>query len=211
MLKNALPLLIALALAGPLAAQTVIDVDATSLGRPINPYVYGLAFATPAQLADLNVPLNRWGGNPTSRYNWQLNADNRGQDWYFESIGYSSAVPGEGPDTFITQVKSAGAQPMMTIPTVGWVAKVGPNRSKRSSFSIAKYCAQADNDGQWFPDAGNGVRTNGSFVTGNDPGDASVAADSVFQQGWVQHLVDRWGPAANGGLRYYILDNEPSI
>jgi hypothetical protein len=27
----------------------------------------------------------------------------------------------------------------------------------------------------------------------------------------VQHLVTRWGKSANGGLRYYILDNEPSL
>jgi hypothetical protein len=33
----------------------------------------------------------------------------------------------------------------------------------------------------------------------------------LFQQGWAQHLVNRWGRAANGGLRFYVLDNEPSI
>jgi hypothetical protein len=212
MLKRAsLPSLVLALAAASVAAQTVVDVDATDRGQHISPLVYGVAFASPAQLTDLNVPLNRWGGNPTSRYNWQLNADNRGQDWYFESIGYSSAVPGEGPDSFITQARAAGAQPMMTVPTVGWVAKVGPNRSKLASYSIAKYGPQQDADWQWFPDAGNGVRTNGTLITNNDPGDANVAADAVFQQGWVQHLVNRWGSAANGGLRYYILDNEPSI
>ena len=33
----------------------------------------------------------------------------------------------------------------------------------------------------------------------------------LCKQGWVQDLVSRWGTNANGGLRYYILDNEPSI
>ncbi len=61
------------------------------------------------------------------------------------------------------------------------------------------------------PRRGNGVRTNGQYVTGNDPNDANVPSNSTFQQGWVQHLVGRWGTNANGGLRYYILDNEPSI
>ena len=55
------------------------------------------------------------------------------------------------------------------------------------------------------------MRTNGQFVTGNDPNDANVPSTSLFQQGWVQHLVGRWGTNANGGLRYYILDIEPSI
>ena len=27
----------------------------------------------------------------------------------------------------------------------------------------------------------------------------------------MQHLVTKWGTAANGGLRYYIMDNEPSL
>jgi hypothetical protein len=88
---------------------------------------------------------------------------------------------------------------------------VGSGRSKLAGFSIAKYGPQTGNDWQWFPDAGNGVRTSGQRVTGNDPADANVPSNSTFQQGWVQHLVDRWGTRANGGLRYYILDNEPSL
>ena len=82
---------------------------------------------------------------------------------------------------------------MLTIPTIGWVAKLGANRSKLASFSIAKYGAQTGNDWQWFPDAGNGVRTNGQNVTGNDPNDANVPSNSTFQQGWVQHLVSTLG------------------
>ena len=188
-----------------------INVDAASNRHAINPNVYGVAHASTAQLNDLNSPLNRNGGNNTSRYNWQLNADNRGNDWYYESIGDSSSVAGERGDTFIFNSKSANAQAMLTIPQIGWVAKLGSNRNKLASFSIAKYGAQTGNDWQWFPDAGNGILTSGQNVTGNDPNDANVTADSNFQQQWAQHLVTRWGTNANGGLRYYILDNEPSI
>ena len=188
-----------------------INVDANSDRRPISPNIYGVAYGDATTLADLNVPLNRSGGNNTSRYNWQLNADNRAFDWYFESLPYASSVAGEVGDTFMAQSHAAGAEPMLTIPMVGWVAKLGPGRSRLSSFSIAKYGAQADNDWQWFPDAGNGVRLNGQDVTGNDPHDANVPADSTFQLGWMQHLKSRWGSAAAGGLRYYLLDNEPSI
>jgi len=55
------------------------------------------------------------------------------------------------------------------------------------------------------------VLTSGGNVTGNDPSDANVASSTVFQQGWVQHLVGQWGQNAAGGVRYYLLDNEPSI
>ena len=27
----------------------------------------------------------------------------------------------------------------------------------------------------------------------------------------MQHLINQWGTSANGGLQYYLLDNEPSI
>jgi len=188
-----------------------ITVDPTANRHPIDPNIYGVAHATTSQLTDLNTPLNRNGGNNTTRYNWQLNADNRGNDWYYESIADTSATAGERGDTFIANSRAASAQAMLTIPTIDWVAKVGPGRSKLAGFSIAKYGPQSDNDWQWFPDAGNGVRADGSFVTGNDPADANVASTSAFQQSWVQHLVSRWGTNAAGGLRYYILDNEPSL
>jgi hypothetical protein len=56
------------------------------------------------------------------------------------------------------------------------------------------------------------VRPDGvTLVTGNDPNDANVPGDGAFHQGWFQHLVTRWGTAASGGLKYYILDNEYSI
>lgn len=192
-------------------APVTISVDALANRHPIDPLVYGVAHADAATLNDLNVPLNRNGGNNTTRYNWQLNADNRANDWYYESIAYSSAVAGEVGDTFISGTKAAGALPMLTIPMAGWVAKLGSNRSKLASFSIAKYGSQTGNDWQWFPDAGNGIRTGGADVTGNDPNDANVSADSAFQKAWMDHIVLRWGTAGNGGLRYYILDNEPSI
>jgi hypothetical protein len=188
-----------------------VSVDANANRRAINPLIYGVAHADTASLADLNCPLNRSGGNNTSRYNWQLNADNRGSDWYFESLGYASATPGEVGDTFVSTSKSAGAQAMLTVPMIGWVANLGTGRQRLSSFSIARYGAQSGSDWQWFPDAGNGVAMNGVEIGGNDPLDANVPVDSNFQASWVQHLVGKWGTAAAGGVRYYIMDNEPGL
>jgi hypothetical protein len=192
--------------------SATVNVDANLNRKAINPLIYGVAHSSSGALSDLNSPLNRNGGNNTSRYNWSLNADNRGNDWYFESIGDASAVAGERGDTFISNTKAAGAQAMLTIPMIGWVAKLGASRAKLASFSIARYGPQTGNDWQWFPDAGNGVRSSdGKYVTGNDPNDANVSSTSTFQQGWANHLVSRWGAASAGGLKYYILDNEPGI
>ena len=200
----------------PLGAQaqnpaTTVNVDANANRHAINPFVYGLAYASTANLTDLNVLLNRQGGNNMSRYNWQLNATNLDNDWYFESIANASSTPGESGDTFISNAKSAGAQAMLTIPMIGWIAKLGPNRSKLDSFSVAKYGAQTATDPYWS-DAGNGVSSaTGQNITGNDPNDANVASNSTYQLGWMQHLTSTWGTANNGGLQYYLLDNEPSL
>ena len=141
-------------------APATVTIDASLNRRPINPNIYGVAHATAAQLNDLNSPLNRNGGNNTTRYNWQLNADNRGNDWYFESIADASATAGERGDTFIANARAANAQADAHDPDdrLGRQARRRTAR-KLASFSIAKYGAQTGNDWQWFPDAGNGVRT----------------------------------------------------
>jgi len=200
------------ALLGAQNPATTVTVDTSVNRHAINPNIYGVAYGDATTLPDLNVPLNRYGGNNTSRYNWQINADNRGADWYFESIGDTSATAGERGDTFFSTSRGAGAQAMLTVPMIGWVGKLGANRSKLASFSIAKYGAQTGNDSQWFPDAGNGIlSSNRQDVTGNDRNDANILVDSTYQQGWIQHLVSTWGKSANGGVGYYILDNEHSI
>src|SRR5205823_4112617 len=130
----------------------------------------------------------------------------------FESLGDASSTAGERGDTFITMSKSVGAQSMITVPMIDWVAKLGANRSKLSSFSVGKYGAQTGTDWQWYPDAGNGVQqSTGQNITWNDPNDANTPNSATMQQSWVQHIVSQFGPASSGGLKYYILDNEHSI
>ena len=202
-----------LALAAPALAlgQTAINVDVASGRHAINPNVYGTAYATQAQLADLNSPLNRLGGNNTSRYNWSLNADNRGSDYFFQSIPDASAVAGERADTFVTNTKAAGAQALITVPMLPYVANLGPSRTYLWSFSKAKYGAQTAYD-PYRPDSGNGVSAaTGKSVTGNNPLDANVANSTGTATGLVQHLVGKFGSASGAGVRYYIMDNEPGL
>jgi len=95
--------------------SVTITIDAAANRHTINPNVYGVAFAGTAQLTDLNCPLNRSGGNATSQYNWQCNCDNRGSDWYFESLDDGSSTAGKANDDFIADSKAAGAKSMLTI------------------------------------------------------------------------------------------------
>jgi hypothetical protein len=190
-----------------------ITVDAQLNRHPISPLIYGVAFASSNQLADGNFTLNRSGGNAETRYNWQLNAHNHGFDWYFESIGDGSATPAAAADDFVANSKNGGAQPMLTIPMIGWVPMLGPGRGKLSSYSVAKYGPQTGTDWEWMSDAGNGISSTNSNkpITWNDPSDANFPTNAAFQQAFIQHLTNRWQGATNGGVPYYCMDNEYSI
>ena len=193
-------------------ATATITVDAGANRHPISPLIYGVAFASQSQVADLNVPLNRSGGNAETRYNWQTNAHNRAADFYFESISDGSSTPGAYDDSFISDTRAGGASPLITIPMIGWAPKLGPGLGKLASYSIAKYGPQTGNDSQYFPDAGNGISvTNNAPITWNNPNDANFAVNVAFQKGWVQHLTNTWGLSTNGGVGYYLMDNEHSI
>ena len=151
------------AAAWPIAAgaQVTVTVDAAANRRPINPNVYGVAYATTAQLLDLNVPLNRYGGNNTTRYNWQLNADNRGNDWYFESIAESQRHAPASAATLSSPTRARPArEPMITIP----MHRLGRQARRRTAASSPasrspSTAPQTGSDWQWFPDAGNGIRS----------------------------------------------------
>lgn len=192
-----------------LAAVTV-TVDAASGRHPISSDIYGVNFAG-KEHASMGVSLNRDGGDTETRYNWKQNAHSTGNDWFFESVPVGDAVPGKQADDFIAGSKAIGAQSMVTIPLIGWVAKLGPSRDKLASFSVKKYGSQKETDVQWMPDAGNGVNSGGTLIGNNDPNDASAPSNPDFMRGWVKHLVGKWGTAVNGGVRYYLMDNEPNL
>src|SRR5579872_1535522 len=78
-----------------------IHVDASQDRHAISPLIYGVNFATPEQLRLLNSPINRSGGNATTRYNWKQNCTNSGNDWFFMSHPEEGSAPGESVDKWI--------------------------------------------------------------------------------------------------------------
>lgn len=194
-----------------LGAQTTISIDAAQDRHRINPNIYGINLATQAQAADLNAPLNRWGGNHTTRYNWQQNCTNRSRDWFFQTIEDGPAVAAEESDSIISASKAAGSEPMITVPIIGWVAKMGPNRTRTWSYPRQKFPNQQRFDTPWWPDSGNGFYPDGTPIYGADPNDANMPVDHNYMRGWIQHNVSTFGAANANGVRYYVLDNEYSI
>lgn len=208
----ALGIAAALVCAVPAQGGTVkIYIDAAAKKHPISPLIYGVAFASAADLKALNAPLNRSGGNSMTDYNWAENAQNLASDWYFESYPETSGTQGAEADNFVKTTKSTGALPMLTVPLIGMVAHLGANRSILPSFSVEKYGAQCASD-PYDPDAGDGLKPDCKTpVTGNDPHDAYIADSPSNEQYWIAHLTSTWGTSSSGGVPYYLMDNEPSI
>ena len=196
----------------PPGAGPALQIDAAAGRHAISPYIYGMNFADEDLADELQLPVRRWGGNATTRYNWQNDTGNRARDWYFENIPNDNANPGALPDgsasdQFVEQDRRTGTKTLMTIPMIGWTPK---QRARACGFSVSKYGSQQSVD-PWSTDCGNGVRTNGSDITGNDPNDTSTAITPAFIQSWMNHLIGRYGNAAGGGVQFYNLDNEPEL
>jgi len=200
----------------PASAQVTITVDAAVNRHPIDPRVYGVAFADQATLQDLDLPLNRWGGNTTTRYNWAISTSNHARDWYFEVIpddeGLNDGLNGKSADEFIQPTLAAGSQPIMTIPAIGLL----PNtRARGCGFSMALYAGQmgccvatAPDDG----DCGNGLDGTWNAIKNLvNPFDVATNYPSSHQGNWIAHNVATFGSAATTGVKYYAIDNEPGL
>ncbi|MDT0542893.1 glycoside hydrolase family 44 protein [Streptomyces lonegramiae] len=194
------------------AEGPALTVDATTGRHAIDPHIYGINFAEEALAKELRLPVRRWGGNATTRYNYKLDAYNAGSDWYFENLYYENGTAqlpdGSEADKFVEQNRRTGTDTILTVPMIGSTTAA---RNAACGFSISKYGPQKGSDAQWRPDCGNGVKTDDTNVTGNDPADTSVAAGPEFTKGWVEYLNRAYGSADAGGVRFYNLDNEPDL
>ena len=88
----------------PPGTGPALSVDAADLGYSISPYIYGLNFADPQLAADLDLPVNRWGGNATTRTT---------------TCSISPTAPAIGssrtsPTTTVTPARSRPDRPAMT-------------------------------------------------------------------------------------------------
>jgi hypothetical protein len=200
----------------PTASGPELRIDVAAPTHPISPLIYGMnswRLSDPehqaAKVAEqVRLPLNRWGGDGYTLYNYKLDISNLGGNWYYEiAPNANSGYP--DISEFNTQVigdRASGAKTMATMPVIGWTAKT---RSRGSSYSVAKYGPQQKTDPYW-PDFGNGLKPDGTRITNNDPNDTCMPIDESWVSDWVKYLVHRFGNAAHGGVAIYALDNEPN-
>jgi hypothetical protein len=202
------------------AAAITVNVDTTVSRHPISAWIYGVNFGDDAQAAQLHWPVRRWGGNATTRYSWQDDTSNHASDWFFYNLPEDNSNPqnlpaGSSADQFVAATRTAGGEPLITVPTIGWTPI---DRTRRWGFSVAKYgpqqqteCSVTGNASWCNPDAGNGVHTNGTMIAGNDPTDTSRAIDPTFVTGWMAHFAQQATANGQAGVHLYALDNEPTL
>ena len=189
------------AAASPVAAARArhvnLSVSCRAPSHPISPYIYGVAGEVSR---DLPATIRRWGGNPTSRYNWQTDALNSAKDWYFEN-GKS-----DGYRSFLESNRAHHALSALTVPMIGWVAK----DTTSVGFPVASYGPQQAHDPN-RPDAGNGVRPDGVPIRPSSPGLTSISAPPELMRRWVEAIRKGDEKAASRNVKLYFLDNEPNL
>jgi len=217
------------------AAGPALTVDVGNQTHAISPYIYGMNdyLLDAATVTSTDLTVTRWGGDNTSRYNYQTNTSNSGADWYFEN---SSGSVGQWPDGNFNDLVAAanqyGIKTLGTVPVQGYVANSNP---AACSFTQTSYPGQQSYNGS----CGNGVYPDGTNGCSNKEGcdlfgpgtlafdgitsipepppvpPAASAATRAWAQGtwaggWVDYLVGKFGTAGSGtGVAIYELDNEP--
>ena len=190
--------------AAPVAAAPVTAaLDCRKPAHRISPLIYGVGYnelPAPDEALpwELGATARRWGGNSSSRYNWRLgNAWNTGSDWFFRNVSYGG---GKGPAyaRFLEENRAHGVASALTVPLIGWVAK----DTVSASFPVSRFGPQRAAD----HDAGDGLSAEGKPLAPGPPEQTSVAAPPSMIEAWVRRIR-----ADGGGVRMYLLDNEPML
>jgi hypothetical protein len=103
---------------------TVTITANTSASHAISPWIYGTNFYEQWPNGQLNLPLNRTGGNRWTAYNWENNASNAGSDWQYSSDSYlsSSTVPAEAVRSVVAADRARGNASLITVQMQGYVS-----------------------------------------------------------------------------------------
>ena len=195
-----------------------LSVNGSADQHAISPDIYGMNFASAGLAKQLDLPVDRWGGNTTDTYNWKIGSSNTGNDYYFENIPDCFDAPtytcDDGPKygyrAFVRKDESVGADTLMTVPMMGWVAKDGKaNHPFTCGYSRSVFENQKSFD-PYDKDCGNGEEVGGGLVP-SQPSRDRMQINASFDGEWVKKLQSLYGSAADGGVRLYELGNEPAL
>jgi hypothetical protein len=176
-------------------------LQCSAAGHPISPLIYGVGNDGNKAVWAMGATARRWGGNPTSRYNWELNTWSLTKDWFFRNAG----EPKGSYDDFLQENQRRQVKTALTVPMLGWVAK----DASSYSFPVSVFGPQEATAGDG-PDAGNGVGRDGKPIRPGSPTRTSVPSTPESIERWVREI--RMKDRARGRtVDSYILDNEPML
>lgn len=214
---------------GAEAVAVSAEVDLGAPGKPVSPWIYGVAMGDTRIASEMGATIRRAGGNPISPMDWRHGFSSSGADWYYVNGGTETPPERNWILNFHGESKKSGFESYVSIPLMGRAAKDGTS----SGFDIDKYADQESWAGKVqpsdpHPKAGNGRQlvtdAAGKPLPGADgkpqyrdveadPNDCSVAMTVEEQAGAHAFMMNKmgYGPAAKGGLKFIALDNEPCL
>ena len=179
------------------------SVDAGAGRHPISPYIYGMNFADESLAAELRLPVRRWGGNATTRYNWQNDTSQPRQRLVLREHPERQS-PTRRAARRLEQRSVRRAEPPHRHGDAADraadrldAARRAPTRAASASPSTAR----SSRPTRGRPDCGNGVRTNGTDDHRQRPARHQRSAITpAFVQDWMRApgrpLRQRRRPAA---------------
>ncbi len=189
-----------------------LSVECAGTSKRIHPHIYGIALDLMKDSKEthqwaLGATARRWGGNAMSRYNWEHgHAWNTANDWFFENVDYAPRAGYTYVD-FLKDNAARGVASVLTVPTIGWVAK----DTSSVGFPKSLLPEQASFD-SWRPEAGNGMAKDGKTpLPSGPPSRTSIPAPPEFIGRWVQAIRAIDAMTGQRSVSQYILDNEPGI
>lgn len=191
-----------------------LKVDVNAERHAISPYIYGMAYPDPALAKEISLPINRWGGDATTRYNWKFDSTNAGDDWFFMAQG--SGVPSRDVDALITRSQGWNGKVLLTIPIIDYISSV---TGTDCTYPVSIFGPQQKTNPYVHPlvngqktDAGNGRTADGKVLpplTKEQILRTHIHNSPQYQGEWIMHLVEKFGAIDKGGVGVYELDNEP--
>src|SRR5260370_4575011 len=174
-------------------------IDCGAKPTKISPFIYGIA-ASDEGWSKVRPSVRRWGGNPTSRYNWEGHFNNSAKDWFFEN--HATAAYSQ----FLADTAAQAALTALTVPLLGWIAQDASSHS----FPVTVVGRQKETD-PWKRDAGNGGNPAGPNNPPGSPTRTSIEAPPDWTTRWVSAIRASDSKTGKRSVYEYLLDNEPML
>jgi mannan endo-1,4-beta-mannosidase len=178
------------------SATITFTIDPSTSNGAITPYTYG----SNSTITGVNNTYYRSGGNRLTAYNWETNWSNAGSDWLYENdtlMGDTTDGPAGAFTSFHQTNKARSADTLVTLQLAGFVSA-----DKSGVVPVSQYAPPAGT--RFFPAYLVKPGAPSSYAATPDTTDSAVYVDEC-----VNYLVNKLGTAANGGIKFYDLDNEP--